>query len=318
MSRSQGLWPWCHYMKSLSLTVQKLWSKFNILGPQTDTHTDRQTDRQTERQTEQKQDAPEFYSRGIKVHPPTIIRDIKLQGVYILWESFCSSLLIMFSLLEWERVIVCFSTKKNQEYKCTDDICQQSIYVQAHSMANIFWTSCLQSIKSKNKYFLIHIHVYLILMLQTNVFNRTSTSHKKKWFYAILFRYACITVISVKNSNVKENTKPRKATNLTNLPYIGNFSRREILVKMRIRRCIKFSPSPIFAISMTLNEDVEFIFLCLFLAVSGRSRTHQKLNPREKFPIYGKLAKSINTCTWNMATEASDCLKHIGVCRNCI
>ena len=47
---------------------------------------------------------------------------------------------------------------------------------------------------------------------------------------------ACITVISVKNSNVKENTKPRKATNLTNLPYIGNFSRQEILVKMRIRR----------------------------------------------------------------------------------
>ena len=160
-------------MKSLSLMVQKLWSKFNILGPPTDTHTDRQT--------EQKQDAPEFYSRGIKVHPPSIIRDIKLQGVYILWESFCSSLLIMFSLLAVRKSLCLLFNKQNQEYKCTDDtcihVCQQSICVQAHSMANIFWTSCLQGIKSKNKYFLIHVHVYL--MLRTNVFNRTSTSHKK-------------------------------------------------------------------------------------------------------------------------------------------
>ena len=52
------------------------------------------------------------------------------------------------------------------------------IYVNSQFMYKLI--SCLQSIKSKNKYFLTHVHVYLILMLQTNVFNRTSTSHKKK------------------------------------------------------------------------------------------------------------------------------------------
>ena len=136
------------------------------------------------------------------------------------------------------------------------------IYVNSQFMYKLI--SCLQSIKSKNKYFLTHVHVYLILMLQTNVFNRTSTNHKKNGFmlfYSDMFNMAtcsaCTTMISVKNSNVKENTKPRKATNLTNLQYIGNFSRREIFVKMRIRRCVKFSLSPIFAISMTLNEDVK-------------------------------------------------------------
>ena len=35
------------------------------------------------------------------------------------------------------------------------------------------------------------------------------------------------------------------------------FSRREILAKMMLGRCVKFSPSPIFAISRTLNEDVQ-------------------------------------------------------------
>ena len=40
------------------------------------------------------------------------------------------------------------------------------------------------------------------------------------------------------------------------VPYIGNFSRREILAKMMLGWCVKFSLSPIFAISWTLNEDV--------------------------------------------------------------
>ena len=40
------------------------------------------------------------------------------------------------------------------------------------------------------------------------------------------------------------------------VPYIGNFSRWEILAKMMLGRCVKFSLSPIFAISRTLNEDV--------------------------------------------------------------
>ena len=29
--------------------------------------------------------------------------------------------------------------------------------------------------------------------------------------------------------------------------------------------------------------------LCLFFAISGRSRTQRKLNLREKFPIYGTI-----------------------------
>ena len=72
------------------------------------------------------------------------------------------------------------------------------------------------------------------------------------------------------------------------IPYIGNFSRREILAKMPLGRCVKFSMSPFFTISRTLNEDVYFT-LCLFLAILGRSRTQQKFNPREKFMIYGIL-----------------------------
>ena len=41
------------------------------------------------------------------------------------------------------------------------------------------------------------------------------------------------------------------------LSYIGNFSRREILAKMMLGKCVKFSPSPIFAISRTLNKDLK-------------------------------------------------------------
>ena len=39
-------------------------------------------------------------------------------------------------------------------------------------------------------------------------------------------------------------------------------------------------------LSMKTHSRVYFS-LCLFLAVTGRSRTQRKLNPREKFPIYG-------------------------------
>ena len=37
---------------------------------------------------------------------------------------------------------------------------------------------------------------------------------------------------------------------------------------------------------MKMYSRVYFL-LCLFLAITGRSRTQRKLNPREKFPIYG-------------------------------
>ena len=40
------------------------------------------------------------------------------------------------------------------------------------------------------------------------------------------------------------------------IPYIGNFSRRAILAKKTLRGCVKFSLSPIFAISRTFNENV--------------------------------------------------------------
>ena len=50
------------------------------------------------------------------------------------------------------------------------------------------------------------------------------------------------------------------------IPYIGNFSRRDILAKMPPERCVKFSLSPFFAIPRTLNEDViiGIIFGCVY------------------------------------------------------
>ena len=69
-----------------------------------------------------------------------------------------------------------------------------------------------------------------------------------------------------------------------NIPYIGNFVHWKILAKTTIGRCVKFSLSPIFPISKTLHV---YFSLCLFLAISGRWRTEQKLNRCEKFPIYG-------------------------------
>ena len=38
--------------------------------------------------------------------------------------------------------------------------------------------------------------------------------------------------------------------------YIGNFLHWEILAKMTFGGCVKFSLSPIFAFSRTLNEDI--------------------------------------------------------------
>ena len=40
------------------------------------------------------------------------------------------------------------------------------------------------------------------------------------------------------------------------IPYIGNFSRLEILAKMPLGRCVKCSLSPIFAISRRINKNV--------------------------------------------------------------
>ena len=50
------------------------------------------------------------------------------------------------------------------------------------------------------------------------------------------------------------------------------------------------------------RQIVGFIFsLCLFLAISGRSRTQRKLNPHDKFPIYGKWY--LLTWAWNTVKD---------------
>ena len=101
-------------------------------------------------------------------------------------------------------------------------------------------------------------YMYMYILCFRQMFSTEQVPATKEWFYAIVFRYVWYGyLICLHNRDLKENTKHRKATNFTNLPYIGNFSRREILVKMTIPRCVKFSLSPIFAISRTLNEDVK-------------------------------------------------------------
>ena len=70
------------------------------------------------------------------------------------------------------------------------------------------------------------------------------------------------------------------------VPYIGNFSRQVILAKMKLRRCVKFSPSHIFAILRTLNEDV---LQGLFFAVSifddfREVENSAKMKPTQKIP----------------------------------
>ena len=70
------------------------------------------------------------------------------------------------------------------------------------------------------------------------------------------------------------------------LPYIRNFSRQEILVKMMFGRCVKFTLSPIFANSRILNEDVN---QGLFFAVSSfldfrEVANSAKIKPSWKIP----------------------------------
>ena len=71
------------------------------------------------------------------------------------------------------------------------------------------------------------------------------------------------------------------------VPYIRNFSRREFLAKMTLGRCVKFSLSPFFAISKTLNEDVKY---GLFFAVSifgdfRKVANSTKIKPMRKIRI---------------------------------
>ena len=81
------------------------------------------------------------------------------------------------------------------------------------------------------------------------------------------------------------------------LPYIWNFWRWEILAKMTLGRCVKFSLFSLFqGLSMKTYCRVYFS-LCLFLAISGRSRTQRNLNQCEKFPIYSVKIAYLVQCT---------------------
>ena len=81
------------------------------------------------------------------------------------------------------------------------------------------------------------------------------------------------------------------------IPYIRKFSLREILAKMTLGRCVEFllgrcvefSLSPIFAISKTLNEDVNYgLFFTASIFGDFREVTNSvKIKPTRKFPIYG-------------------------------
>ena len=71
-----------------------------------------------------------------------------------------------------------------------------------------------------------------------------------------------------------------------NIPYIGNFSRQEILAKMTLGSWVNFSLSPIFAISMTLKEEVKYgLFFALSIFGNFREVANSaKIKPTRKIP----------------------------------
>ena len=94
------------------------------------------------------------------------------------------------------------------------------------------------------------------------------------------------------------------------IPYIGNFSRREILAKMTLGRCVKFNWVLILlfqGLSMKTYNRVYFS-LSLFLAISGRSRTQRKLNPHEKFRIYGIALNTIKPVLATTSEAKTSCI----------
>ena len=70
------------------------------------------------------------------------------------------------------------------------------------------------------------------------------------------------------------------------LPYIGKFSRQEILANMMLGGCIKFLLSLIFAITRTLNEDVlQGLFLAVSIFGDFREVTNSAIiKPTRKIP----------------------------------
>ena len=70
-------------------------------------------------------------------------------------------------------------------------------------------------------------------------------------------------------------------------------------------------------LSMKTYSRVYFL-LCLFLAITGRSRTQRKLNPREKFPIYGSSRSNkfpaACVCCPPLSRKRGDIKSHSSVC----
>ena len=86
--------------------------------------------------------------------------------------------------------------------------------------------------------------------------------------------------------NVWANQRPERQSTVYRNFRVGQFLRNWRLDGVLIFHWVLFSLFQ--GLSVKTYSRVYFS-LCLFLAISRRSRTQQKLNPREKFPIYGIL-----------------------------
>ena len=99
-------------------------------------------------------------------------------------------------------------------------------------------------------------------------------------FIPLLIRYARAMTYTVIFFNIYEVCQYLNMT----IPYIGIFSRRAILAKMTIERCVNCLLSPIFAIWRAVNGN---LMQCRFCAISvlviwKMSPIQRKLNQREK------------------------------------
>ena len=82
--------------------------------------------------------------------------------------------------------------------------------------------------------------------------NRRKAAHKK-WKLKEGSQYEEFALIAALSKTITYTDNLR---GILPIPYIGNFLRQEILARMMLGSCVKFSLSPILAISRTLNEDL--------------------------------------------------------------
>ena len=125
-----------------------------------------------------------------------------------------------------------------------------------HKVRNFFrlcWRlCCMQSIGTHGTYYLCCSLNLLILSTVKPVYNGHSMEKQK---VAVVCRWPLYRG-SKFSRPIHLFSLIQNVFRFKGIPYIGNFSRREILAKMSLRRCVKYSLSFIFAISRTLNEDV--------------------------------------------------------------